>query len=121
MVIALDIDDTITRHPEFFAVLSDALVRSGHRVIIITLRWERTSTEQDLAEWGIQYDALYMASDDEFDITGFDEWKAQVCEQEGVDVFFEDSPEILRHVDSKVLCLMAVDNGIHDLDSLCGH
>ena len=36
MVIGIDIDDTITRNPQFFAILSSAFVKAGHRVIIIT-------------------------------------------------------------------------------------
>ena len=38
MVIGLDIDGTITRHPEFFAFISQALVQGGHRLVVITFR-----------------------------------------------------------------------------------
>lgn len=48
MIIAFDIDDTITRHPPFFAVLSRALVEAGHQVLIITFRDDPTVTAEDL-------------------------------------------------------------------------
>ena len=32
ITIALDIDETITAHPGFFAFISQALVQAGHRV-----------------------------------------------------------------------------------------
>ena len=38
MTIALDIDGTISEHPEFFALLAASFRRSGHRVIVLTYR-----------------------------------------------------------------------------------
>lgn len=34
--LGLDIDETITAYPEFFAVLTDSLIKNGHEVYIIT-------------------------------------------------------------------------------------
>ena len=43
MVVAFDIDDTISRHPQFFAFLTQALIAAGHKVLIITFRSDRQS------------------------------------------------------------------------------
>ena len=49
MKIALDIDYTNTRHTEFFAVITEALVSNGHEVFIITFRQEFAQAKADLA------------------------------------------------------------------------
>lgn len=58
MVIGLDIDGTITRHPNFFAFISQALVQGGHQVVVITFREDRKSAADDLAVWGVAYSEL---------------------------------------------------------------
>ena len=99
MTIAFDIDDTITRHPAFFALLSQALVQAGHRVLIITFRDQagRADTEADLAGWGIAYHELICWSMACCDPADVDAWKGTVCREHGVDVFFEDDPLPTRH------------------------
>lgn len=119
LVVALDIDDTISRHPAFFAFLSNALVGAGHKVLIITFRIDRPSAEADLRSWGIAYDELLTPSADPDSDDGTDEWKGRLCEELGVDVLFDDSPEVLRFVGPGVLSLMAVDQSRYDLSRLC--
>ncbi len=118
MVIAFDIDDTITRHPEFFSVIASALLDAGHTVLILTCRdaARREEAIAELADYGVGYTELIMY---EGGAANFFSWKAQVCKQRGVDVFFEDMQEVLREVGDETLCLMAVDREIHDLDKLC--
>ena len=58
MVIGLDIDDTITQHPEFFSLISHALIDAGHEVVIITFREDRQIAETDLKLWNIAYSKL---------------------------------------------------------------
>lgn len=116
----MDIDDTITRHPVFFAFLSNALIAAGHEVLILTFRIDRAGADADLRTWGVVYSELITPSPDPDSWDGTDEWKAQVCRERGVQVLFEDSPEVLRHVDQSVLGLMAVDMGRYDLNRLCG-
>lgn len=120
MVIALDIDDTITRHPPFFSVLSQALVAAGHTVVIITYRQDREEAAGALEGWGIAYDTLVTHSLEIELAEGYDpeQWKARVCREHGVEVFFEDSARVLKHVDPGTLCLLAVDPDRHDLDRL---
>lgn len=105
MVIAFDIDGTITRHPPFFAFLTQALVEAGHQVLIITFREDRSRTKADLASWGIAYDRLIASSLESSLEHGPDGWKAWECRKAGVDVFFEDDPDVLAEVAPATLCL----------------
>ncbi len=109
MITAFDIDDTITRNPEFFSVLTHALRGAGHTVLIITFRDARKETEEDLRAWNIAYDTLITSDLQSCLEHGVDEWKGVVCREHGVEVFFEDDPEVLSHVDDSVLCLMPID------------
>lgn len=108
MVIGLDIDDTITRHPVFFAFLSRALIDAGHQVVIITFRACRESADADLRAWGVACSQLVLGTPDEVMAAGVDQWKSSVCERLGVEVFFDDDPTVLRHVDPRVACFMAI-------------
>jgi uncharacterized HAD superfamily protein len=109
MIVGFDIDGTITRHPPFFAFLADSLRQAGHRVLIITFREDRPATEADLKNWGIVYNKLITSTLDSCLEHGVDEWKAFVCRQEKVDIFFEDDPDVLKQVDPATLCFMPVD------------
>ena len=109
MVIGLDIDDTITRHPEFFALMSQALVAAGHEVVIITFRDDREATQEDLESWGVAYTKLVTSSLEAHLEHGVDEWKGVVCSEHGVEVFFDDDPDVIRYVDSSVTTFLSVD------------
>ncbi|MFW6038970.1 MAG: hypothetical protein ACOC9P_00655 [bacterium] len=103
------IDDTITRHPPFFALLSRSLVDAGHRVIIITFRDDAEVTADDLRDWGVVYHDLICWSMQAGDLADVDAWKATVCREHGVEVFFEDDPDVLAHVDAATVCFMPFD------------
>jgi hypothetical protein len=105
MVTAFDIDGTITRHPAFFAFLTQALVQAGHQVLIVTFREDRAAAEADLDRWGIAYHRLITSSLEACFKHGVDRWKAVACREQGVEVFFEDDPDVLAHVDAGTLCL----------------
>lgn len=115
LTIALDIDGTITRHPAFFACLSQAMIAAGHRVIIITYREDRAAAAADLAGWNVAYTSLITATTDALLAAGVDEWKSVICREHGVDVLFEDDARALQHMDDDVLSLLAVDRQRHDL------
>jgi len=108
MKVALDIDDTITRHPAFFAFLSKALLDAGHEVVILTFREDRTSTAADLAGWGVVYTDLITSTLDAHLEHGVNEWKGAMCQQHGIDLFFEDSMEVLQHVPEPTVCFAPV-------------
>jgi hypothetical protein len=104
MKVALDIDGTISEHPEFFAMLSSALRAAGHRVIILTYRdpdrGEATRTQ--LATWGVDFDELVIAPSLEA--------KGQLCGSLGVNLFFDDQDECITAVPEQVL-VCKVRNG----------
>lgn len=62
--ISLDIDDTITAYPEYFSNLSRDIYGQGGKVVIISSRLDtpeiRQATELELANYGIQYAAMYL-------------------------------------------------------------
>jgi predicted glycosyltransferase len=118
MIVAFDIDDTITRHPEFFAFLSNKLKDGGHTVIIITFRENRPTTEALLEKLGVAYDKLVTSSLEAHMEHGVDEWKAAVCQELKADVFFEDDPHVVKHVDDSTICMIPIDKKRHDLESM---
>lgn len=104
MNVALDIDGTISEHPQFFAVLSSALRAAGHRVIVLTYRnpdWV-AATEAKLKEWGIAFDELVIAPS----LTS----KGALCASLDVDLFFDDQDECIADVPESVL-VCKVRNG----------
>ena len=118
MIVAFDIDDTITRHPPFFAFLTRCLLEAGHEVIIITFREDRALVEHDLRQSGILYSQLVTATTDELLAHGPDRWKAAFCRRHGVEIIFEDMPEVLQHMDDDVVAFMPIDRGRHRLELL---
>ncbi len=115
MIIGFDIDDTITRHPEYFAFISHALIKAQHEVIIITFREDRRSTKVDLKRWDIAYSKLITSNLEECFEHGVNEWKGVVCRQYGIEIFYEDDPEVIKHVDESTICMMPVSKSIHKI------
>jgi hypothetical protein len=109
MNVALDIDDTITRHPEFFAFLSKALKDAGHKVFVISYRADYEFTKAELAEYGVVYDDLILAGNMDLGLQGFYKWKAGMCRELKIDVFFEDMPEVANIVDESTICFVPFD------------
>jgi hypothetical protein len=105
MIVAFDIDDTISRHPQFFSFLTQALKAAGHEVLIITFREDRPAAEADLCAWGIAWTKLITSTLEACLAVGVDEWKAAECRKARVDVFFEDDPNVLQHIDPITVCL----------------
>lgn len=116
LVIGFDIDDTITAHPAFFAVVSQALRGAGHRVVIITMRVDAGQAAADLAAFGVVYDELHCFDlDQRGDYWG---WKGRLCASLGVEAFFDDSPDILARMPATTLPFLAVHRPRHDLSLL---
>lgn len=116
MIVGLDIDDTITRCPEFFSLLTHALIEANHQVIIITFREDRSATQADLKNWDITYSQLITSSLEDCLEYGVNEWKAVLCRRHGVEIFFEDDPEVIDHVDKSTICMMPV--GVRPRESM---
>ena len=111
MIIGLDIDDTITRHPEFFSFLSHAFLQAGHTVIIITFREDRAATEEYLQQCNIACTELVTSSLETCFEYGVDQWKSAMCRKYGVEILFDDDPKALRYVDECTFCMMPVKTG----------
>ena len=104
MKIALDIDHTVTAHPEFFLKLFQMWqAATGIQPCFITARPEimRKQTEELLWRLGFPYATMYMFHtwyefpyvDEETEVvcrTEHSEWKVGVCKQIGVDVLIDD-------------------------------
>lgn len=111
MNIALDIDGTITRRPEFFAVMSQAVRASGGKVYIVTSRSNtddvRSQTRLELKSYGVQYDDLITIPDSaqdripcpHSDLDWYQQYlwqKVSVCMDSDVAVVFEDDPKVIE-------------------------
>lgn len=116
MNVGFDLDDTITRCPEFFAVISRALVNAGHHVYIVTYREDREFAEEDLAEHRICYTELLLP--DRQDLTQDDSadwkvrvgrWKARVCLEKQIELLFDDMPEVINALGPQTVPFMTVD------------
>jgi hypothetical protein len=97
MKVAIDIDGTISEHPEFFAVLSAALRAAGHQVLVLTYRdpARAEATRAHLAKWRIEFDDLVIAPSLEA--------KGELCGALGVDLLFDDQDECIAAVPERVL------------------
>jgi len=102
--IGIDIDGTITEHPEFFVALSKALYPK-HDIHILTGRDEadRDYTVAELEIWGIHYHHLHIVNA---------EWpeKGRICTEESLDVLFDDMDEFIHHIPKSTL-VFKVRNG----------
>jgi hypothetical protein len=108
MKVALDIDGTISEHPEFFAVLSAALRAAGHQVLVLTYRdpARAEATRTHLAAWRIEFDELVIARSLEA--------KGELCARLGVDLFFDDQDECIAGVPEGVVVCKVRNGGNFD-------
>lgn len=104
MRVAIDIDGTITEHPEFFAFLTASL-KGNHEIFIITGRGPEMKevTEEQLRSHNIYFDHMYMIGVN---------WKGKgaFCEEKQIDILFEDMDEFIAHIPSRTL-VFKVRNG----------
>ena len=116
MKYGIDIDGTISFLPEFFALLTKALIDNGHEVHIITYRSKsnRFDTMKDLENWSISYTELHMAG---YSDSPMHLWKASLAEKLNIDVMFDDSIEIIAAMPKKVKRLWIHDPDIIDLSN----
>jgi hypothetical protein len=113
--IAFDIDDTISRCPPLFAVLSRALRDAGHKVFIITFRSDAAIARVDLEECGVVYDELVTAREQDICGRNFNQWKAQVCRAKRIGVLFEDMPEVIAELDASTVAFVPYDPSLGKL------
>jgi hypothetical protein len=67
MNVAFDIDGTISRRPDFFAILSRAVRSDGGKVFVVTSRSNspdvERQTRRELRSWDVQFDELVIIPD----------------------------------------------------------
>ncbi len=109
MIIALDIDDTITAVPGFFSAITRSTEVS--KVIIVSSRSNlpevREATKQELEELGIAFDSLHLLESYEAasescpypELDWYEKYlwqKVDICIREGVDIMFDDDPKVAK-------------------------
>ena len=114
MIIGIDLDYTISAWPEWFSVVTRALVRDGHEVHVLTHREPGTETgiRAELAEFGIEYTALHLPEDD----LSAREWKPMKAEALRLEMMIEDSPEVLARMPMGIHRMWICDPEVFDLD-----
>ena len=109
MNVGIDIDGTITRAPELFAILSRAVRAAGGRVYIVTSRADapgvREATRRELKGYGVEWDELVIIPDgkdripcphEELDWYRKYLWqKVCICLERNVSVVFEDDAKVI--------------------------
>jgi hypothetical protein len=120
MHIALDIDGTITEAPAFFALLTR--IAADARITILSFRNDEVAARRLLEDLGIRFDALVLVNDAAHgigDAESWEAWKAGVVAKLGVDVFFEDMPEVIQLVQPPTKVFMVCDPAMREWLSLC--
>jgi hypothetical protein len=111
MKIGIDLDDTITAMPEFFAIITKALIQK-HQIYIITYRDGREATIIDLNDYNISYTELIMPNDNDETPQAF---KSRVATELGIDLMIDDSPENLSEMPPGVKRMWMCDDDVFDL------
>ena len=108
--IALDIDGTITRLPDFFVLLSRSIRANGGKVFVVTSRTNsrdvEVQTRRELQNYGIAFDELTIIPDaagdrlpcphGDLDWYGKYLWqKIAVCLDREVSIIFEDDEKVV--------------------------
>lgn len=106
MRIGLDIDGTITKAPEFYSIITRALLLTGNEVHIISYRETNLIeyTYAQLRKWKIQYTRLHMTSED----ISAPEWKARIATKMGLDMMIDDDIANLMAMPKEVKRLCAL-------------
>ena len=110
MNIALDIDGTITKQPEFFAILSRGVWAAGGKVYVVTSRANsagvRAETQKELKSYGITFDEFFIIPDagreqipcPHGDLDWYQKYlwqKVAVCLEHDVTIVFEDDDKVI--------------------------
>ncbi len=113
MRIGLDIDGTITRAPEFFAFLSKVFMDAGHHVAVVTHRMDRKLTEEELAEYGVQFHELILPENFDHEIA---EWKIEAFEKIKPDIVFEDMVDVVNGLPNSVVSFVPLSHKLGQLE-----
>lgn len=92
MKIGLDLDDTISHAPAFFALLTQ-MTAGRAEIFVITRREPGTEAEiaEELSRYGIRYDRIVITDQ-----------KAAFILSEGIEVYFDDRDEFFQSLPESV-------------------
>lgn len=103
--LGIDIDGCVDEAPLFFQILTNCW---PGKVFVISFRSDQAKAEAYLAQFKIRYDELIL-------VPSF-EAKAEVIREHGILVFFDDQPEVLKHIPESVNVLLFRNGGNFDFD-----
>ncbi len=98
--LGIDLDGCVDECPIFFNVLTNFW---PGKVFVLTFRDDRKQAEADLTKYGINYDQLILV--DSFD------GKAEAILREGILVYFDDQPEMLKNIPPLVNVMLVRNDG----------
>ena len=104
-VLGLDLDGVLDHATDFFQTLTHMW---PSKVVVITYREDTERAEHDLRDLGIRYDELVLV--DSFDA------KADVVREHGVEIYFDDQPEMLRNMPEDVRVFLVRNGGNFDFE-----
>lgn len=103
--LGIDIDGCVDEAPLFFKVLTHSW---PGKIFVISFRSDRAKAEAYLAQFKIRYDELIL-------VPSF-EAKAEVIREKGILVFFDDQPEVLKHIPAETNVLLFRNEGNFDFE-----
>lgn len=127
MKIGLDIHGVVNKYPEFFKVLSHALVNAGHEVHIITGISETKEVIDELSKYGLKWTHFFSITDHHLKIGTkieydgqnrphmdneiWDQTKGWYCNENKIDMHFDDSNSYHDHFETPYFLLLKKELG----------
>ena len=103
--LGIDLDGCVDEAPIFFQILTHTWTG---KVFVISYRSDREKAEADLERYRIRYDELILV--DSFDA------KAEVIRENGILVYFDDQPEMVKNVTPSTNVMLVRNGGNFDFD-----
>ena len=103
--LGIDIDGCVDEAPLFFQLLTK---HWPGKVFVISYRSDRAKAEADLAKYRIHYHELILVSSMQA--------KAEVIRLNGILVFFDDQPEVLKGISPSTQVMLVRNGGNFDFD-----
>ena len=103
--IGIDLDGCVDEFPLYFHLLTK---HWPGKVYVLTFRSDRAKAIADLAKFQIRYDELML-------VNSFDR-KAEIINERGILVYFDDQPEMLTNVTALTGVMLVRNEGNYDFD-----
>lgn len=103
--LGIDLDGCVDEAPVFFRFLTSFW---PGKIFVLTYRNDYTRAEADLARFNVRYDELIL-------VNSFDA-KAEVIVERGIEIYFDDQPEMLKHIPPTVSVMLFRNGGNFDFD-----